>query len=238
MGKTQGKHGKGNPPIQRQETPGGKGEGKRGKGNPTNPERNRKAPLDAGRKDKNTTKSPGGSACLSKTSWMKCVPSGEPRQKSSTKKQNNKNTTHKSCRQSVLLILVVLKNNSRRDNAPPPWDPKTEKSRNLTGPKLKGLKIQDRSPKAPDLFKFPKHESQTLTRYQTHKSTALRKTQRGGGAHGPPRFSGESLRGTLVPRSRSSPTKVTAPGSAIAFKVQIQNWDPRDSSAASPPLRS
>ena len=49
-GKTPGKHGKGNPPTQREEAPGGKGEGKRGKGNPTNPERNRKAPLDAKRK--------------------------------------------------------------------------------------------------------------------------------------------------------------------------------------------
>ena len=105
-------------------------------------------------------------------------------------------------------------------------------------PKLKGLKRQDRSPKAPDLYKFPKHESKSLKRYQTHKSTALRRTPRGGGAHGPPRLSGESLRGTLVPRSRSSPTKVTAPGSAIAFKIQRLSWDPRECSAASPPLKA
>ena len=130
------------------------------------------------------------------------------------------------------------KNNSRCDDAPPPWDPKTEKARNFTGPKLKGLKNQNRSPEAPDLFKFPPHNAKTLTRSQTHKSTALRRTPRGGGAHGPPRFSGESLQGTLVPRSQSSPTKVTAPGSAVAFKIHRLNWDPRESSATSPPLKA
>ena len=176
---------------------------------------------------------------MSKRSWMKCVPSGERGHKSSTKdKQNNKKTTPHSCRRSVLLSLVVLKTTVVGTMHPHPGTPKQRKPRNLTGPKLKGLKIQDRSPKAPAHFKFPKHKSQTPTRYQTHKSTALRRTPRGGGAHGPPRFSGETLQGTLVPRSRSSPTKVTAPGSAIAFKIQKQNCDPRESSAASPPLRS
>ena len=119
-------------------------------------------------------------------------------------KQNNKNTTHKSCRQSILLILVVPKTTVVGTMHPHPGTPKQRKQGTLQGRSLKGLKIQDRSPKAPDLFKFPKHKSQTLTRYQTHQSTALRKTQRGGGAHGPPRLSGESFRGTLVPRSRSS----------------------------------
>ena len=184
----------------------GGGKGKRGKGNPTNPERNRKAPLDARRKEP---------AKRSEIAWGKhLVPllqleevraqlatptTGQAVVETKKKSKNNKNTTHKTCRQSVLLVLVVLKT-TVIETMHPPWDPKTEKARSLTGPKLKGLKIQDRSPKAPNLCKFPKHESQTLTKYQTHQSTALRRTQRGGGAHGPPRFSGESLRGTLVPR--------------------------------------
>ena len=45
-------------------------------------------------------------------------------------------------------------------------------------------------------------------------------------------------RSRLVPRSRSSPTKVTAPGSAIAFKIQRLSWDPRECSATSPPLKA
>ena len=55
-GKTPGKHGKGNPPTQREEAPEGKGEGKTRQGEPTNPERNRKAPLDAERKSQKRDK--------------------------------------------------------------------------------------------------------------------------------------------------------------------------------------
>ena len=154
-GKTQGKHGKGNPPTQREETPPRRGKGKRGKGNPTNPERNRKAPLDAERKEpEKRSEIAWGKRLLELIQLEEVQAQRRARAQvvEKEKKQNNKNTTPKSCRQSVLLILVVLKNNSHWDDAPPPWDPKTEKARNLTGPKLKGLKIQDRSPKAPDLF--------------------------------------------------------------------------------------
>ena len=74
---------------------------------------------------------------------------------------------------------------------------------------------------------------------QRHKnSIALRRTPWGGGAHGPPRFSAESLQGTLVPKSTELPTKRTAPGSAIANMIQERSSDPRESSATQPTLLS
>ena len=200
----------------------GGGREKRGKGNPTNPERNRKTPLDAERKEP---------AKHSEIAWgkhlLELIQLEEARaqrqaraQVVEKKKQNNKNTTPNSCRQSVLLNLVVLKITVVGTMHPHPGTPKQRKQRTLQGRSLKSSKYKIEVPKHQTICKFPKHESQTLTRYQTHKSTALRKTRRGGGAHGPPRFSGESFRGTLVPRSRSSPTKVTAPGNAVAFKIR------------------
>ena len=54
----------------------------------------------------------------------------------------------------------------------------------------------------------------------------MRRTPRGGGAHGPPRFSGESPRGTLVPRSKL-PHQGTAPGNAMIVKTQETQLGPQ-----------
>ena len=146
-------------------------------------------------------------------------------QSSKTTTQNNKNTTHTSCRRSVLLSRVVIKATVLGTMHPHPGTPKQRRQEALQGRSLKGSRSKKEIPKHQTFLNFPNTNPKPSTRDQTHKNTALRRTPRGGGAHGPPRFSGESLRGTLVPRSRSS-------------KVQKQNWDPRESSAASPPLRS
>ena len=112
-GKTQGKHGKGNPPTQREEAPGGKGEGKHGKGHPTNPERNRKTPLDAERKNQKHVKIAWGKHLDDRAERDEALAQHPAKGTSHLQEQkNNKNKTHKSCRRSVLLILVVLKQQS------------------------------------------------------------------------------------------------------------------------------
>ena len=212
------------------------------RGTPPTQRETKKAPLDAERKSQNTSKSLGGSTWFCSASLRKCKPIWQrPRwaeKSSKTKAQNNKKTTHTSCRQSVLLNLVVRKTTVVVTIHPHPGTPKQRRQEALQGRSLKGSRSRKEVPKHQAFLNFPNTIPIPSKRDQTHKNTVLRRTPRGGGAHGPPRFSGESLQGTLVPRSRSSPTKVTAPGSAIAFRIQKQNWDPRESSAASPPLRS
>ena len=76
--------------------------------------------------------------------------------------------------------------------------------------------------------------SKNQQKNQQLNSTALRTTRRGAGAHGPPRVSGESLWGTLVPmgdlgteESNDSPTKGTAPKSANTDNVRKRNEYPK-----------
>ena len=157
-GKTQGKHGKGNPPTQREETPGGKGEGKRGKGNPTNPERNRKAPLDAERKSQKRVKIAWGKHLLELIQREEVQAQQRPARAQPVvekKNKNNKNKTPKSCRQSVLLNLVVLKTTVIVTMHPHPGTPKQRRQRTLQGRSLKGSRTKIEVPKHQTFLNFP-----------------------------------------------------------------------------------
>ena len=178
-GKTQGKRGKGTPPTQRKETPRGKRGEKTRPGEPHQPREKRKsATRRRKRKAKNVPKSLGGSTCLSDSSKMKCEPILQ-RPRWVEPVVNNKNKNKNKNNTPDLLSSVCPPNprrpkiNSRWDDAPPPKDPKTEKTENRKGPKLKGQPNQDKSPKATDHFKFPKQAFQNPNKRTNTKTAQL-----------------------------------------------------------------
>ena len=206
------------------------GEEKTRQGEPHQPREKRKAPLDAEDKRKNTDEIAGEAPGWARWAWWSACPAciaplGEASRQKKTEKQ------------TVLLFLVILKETVVVTMHPHPGTPKQGRQRTFTGPKLKGQPKPNRNPKATKHYKFLEQDSRPLTREQTQKQHSFEKNTAGWRAHGPARFSGESLPATLVPRSRSSPTKGTAPGSAIAVKMRRLSLDPRECSATSPPLK-
>ena len=183
-GKTRGKHGKGNPPTQRKQTPPRRGEGKTRQGAPHPPREKQKSATRRGKEKPKARQNRWGEHLDERAAREEArAQHAEPR----WAKQVVRRNIQKQQKNNTPELLSSVnppnprrpKRNSRCDDAPPPWVPETEKTRSLKGPKLKGLKNQDKSPKAPDLFKFPQHKAKTLHKMPNTQKHSFEKNTAG-----------------------------------------------------------